>query len=178
MVWLGVLTFFLVQVSEHNPAPAVPEDSGIYYRQNDTNWIRLQPAAVSNANTKGMEFFVFSGGYTDMAMNITCPGPRASVRITLQKPTLYVRGIGLAKDAMLVRLKKKKDSRELKTAFSKVTVENKGGFNKRDIYKLTATEYPDGFFSVSPEKALPAGEYLLVFGNASTAYDFGIDKAK
>jgi hypothetical protein len=176
MVWLGVLILFSVQVSDYNPSPAVA--SGIYYRQNDTNWIRLQPAAVSNANTKGMEFFVFSGGYTDMAMTITCPGPRASVRITLQKPTLYIRGIGLAKDAMLVRLKKKRDSRELKTAFSKVTVENKGGFNKQDIYKLTATEYPDGFFSVSPGKALPAGEYLLVFGNASTAYDFGIDKAK
>ena len=178
MVWLGALILFSVQISEYNPSPAVPEASGVYYRQNDTNWIRLQPAVVSNANAKGMELFVYTGGYTDMAMNIICPGPRASVRIPLQKPTLYVRGIGSAKDAMLVRLKKKRDSRELKTAFSKVTVENKGGFNKRDIYKLTAAEYPEGFFSVSPEKALPAGEYLLVFGNALTAYDFGIDKSK
>jgi hypothetical protein len=178
MIWLGALILFFVQVSENIPAPDVPEASGVYYRQNETNWVFLQPAAVSNAKTKGMDFFVYSGGYTDMAMTITCPGARASVRIALQNPTLYVRGIGLAKDAMLVRLKKKTDSRELKTAFSNVTVENKGGFNKRDIYKLTATEYPDGFFSISPEKLLPAGEYLLVFGNASTVYDFGIDKSK
>jgi hypothetical protein len=31
---------------------------------------------------------------------------------------------------------------------------------------------------VSPEKEILTGEFLLVFGNTSAAYDFGIDKAK
>jgi hypothetical protein len=39
-------------------------------------------------------------------------------------------------------------------------------------------EYPDGSFSVTPEKELDPGEYLLVFGNSPGGYDFGIDKAK
>ena len=110
-------------------------------------------------------------------MNIACRGPRATMRILLPKPMFYVRGIGPAKDAMLIRLTEKKDSRVFKTSFSNVTVENKGGYRKGDISKLDAIQYPDGSFSVSPEKALAPGEYLLVFSSASTAYDFGIDKA-
>ncbi|MBN1568290.1 MAG: hypothetical protein JXA73_10625 [Acidobacteria bacterium] len=175
MIRIGILILFSVQVFESSPAPVLPEAAGIYFRQNDA-WIRLQPAIVSGASASGMELFVYTGAYTDMSMSITCPGPRASVRIQQQKPTLFVRGIGAARDAMLVRLKKKKDSRVLKSAFSNVTVENKGGFIKKDIYKLIIAEYPDGSFSASPEKRLPAGEYLLVFGNAPTVYDFGVNK--
>jgi hypothetical protein len=178
MVWLGVLVLFSVQVLDSNPSHAVPQAPGIYYRQNDEDWISLRPAVIADASAKGMELFVYTGAYTDLTMSITCLGPRSSVRIPPGKPAFYVRGIGPAKDAMLVRLKKKKESRTFKTTFSSVTVENKGGFNKKDIYKLTVSDLPDGSFSVSPEKDLTPGEYLLVFGNASTAYDFGIDKMK
>jgi hypothetical protein len=178
MFWFNALILFLLQATEAAPAPGVPESPGIYYLQNNTNWISLQPAVVADASAEGMELFVYTGGYTDMGMDIACRGPRASVRILLQKPILYVRGIGSIKDAMLVRLTKKKDRRVYKTSFSNVTVENKGGFKKQDIYKLNTSENADGSFSISPEKTVPPGEYLLVFGNTALAYDFGIDKAK
>ena len=113
-----------------------------------------------------------------LALMLCVQDPGLLIRILVPKPVLYVRAIGSAKDAMLIRLTKKRDQRVVKTSFSNVTVANKGGFRREDVFKLILQESPDGFFSVSPEKELPSGEYLLVLGNAVPAYDFGIDRKK
>jgi hypothetical protein len=160
------------------PAPSVPEKSGIYFHQNDADWVSLQPAVVSDSKTKGMGLFVYSDGLTNLGLDIACPGAKASARLSVPKPTFYSRGVGSAKDAMLIRLTQKKESRICRTSFSNVTVDNKGGFRKGDIQKLETAEYPDGSFSVTPARELTPGEYLVVFGNTVSGYDFGIDKAK
>jgi hypothetical protein len=178
MVWFSILLLFLIQAAESTPVPAVPETSGVYYRQNNADWIGLKPAVVSDSKAKGMDLFVYTGGFTNLGINITCSGSRASVRMSGRKPTLYIRGVGSAKDAIIIRLKQKKGSRVFRTSFSNVTVQNKGGFPKGDIHKLSAAEYPDGSFSVTPDKGLDPGEYMLVFGNSTSGYDFGMDKAK
>jgi len=176
-MWFGVLILFLAQAVESVSPPPVPEAPGIYYLQ-QTKWIPLQPAVVADANAKGMELFVYTGGYTDLGMNVACKGARAAIRIRDAKPVFHVRDIGSVQDAMLIRMTRKKDSRVFKTSFSNVTVDNKGGFDKRDVFNLSGSDEPGGVISLSPEKSLPPGEYLLVFGNASKAYDFGIDKSK
>ena len=177
MFWLSVLLLVFAQ-AESAPALSVPEKSGVYFRQNNADWINLQPAVVSNSKTKGLELFVYTGGYTNLGLDITCPGARSSTRISVAAPTFYVRGIGSAQDAMLIRLTQKKDRRICKTSFSNVTVDNKGGFRKGDIQKLETAEYPNSLFSVTPGKKLDPGEYLLVFGNSPNGFDFGIDRAK
>ncbi len=178
MVWLSILLLSLLQAAESAPVLAVPEASGVYYRQNDGSWAGLKPAVTAGAEAKGLKLFVDTGGYTDLGINISCRGARASFRMPVQKPTLFVRGVGASKDAIIIKLTQKKDSRVFKTAFSDVSVQNKGGFRKEDIHKLNVVEYPDGSFSVTPEKDLDRGEYLLVFGNSTAGYDFGIDKTK
>ena len=178
MFWVDVLILLFAQVAGSLPSPSVPEAAGVYFRQDNAGWIVLQPAVVSDADAKGMKLFVYTGGYTDLGMHVACRGPRAAIRILLQKPTFYVRDIGSSKDALIVRLTQKKDSRKFKTSFSNVTVENKAGFDKQDIFALAPSGNPDGYFALSPERNLPPGEYLLVFGSVSTAYDFGVDKAK
>jgi hypothetical protein len=174
---LSLLFFFFAQAASPGRVPDVPETPGVYFQQADSGWIRLQAAATSNANTRGVQLFVDTGGYTNMGMSVTCPGARALLRIIAPKPTLYIRAIGSEKDAMLIRLTTKKDKRVYKTSFSNVTVENKEGFSKGDIFKLNRQSNPDGSFSVSPEKELPPGEYLLVLGDAAPAFDFGVDRA-
>jgi len=176
MIWFGVWMLLAAQAGEPVSPTPVPEAPGIYYLQ-QTRWIMLQPALVADANAKGMELFVYTGGYTDLGMNIACQGDRAAIRIRDARPVFHVRNIGAIQDAMLIRMKKKKNSRVLKTSFSNVTVDNKGGFKKGDVFNLSGSEQPGGVVSLSPEKPLPPGEYLLVFGNASKAYDFGIDKS-
>ena len=178
MIGLSVLFLFLAQATDAVRTPDVPEAPGVYFLKGESAWVRLQPAVTSDANAKGLQLFVDTGGYTDLGINVVCPGSRASIRMFVPKPVLYVRAVGSAKDAMLIRLTKKKDNRVIKTAFSNVTMANKGGFRREDVFKLIHQEYPDGFFSVSPEKELPPGEYLLVLGNAVPAYDFGVDRKK
>ena len=173
-----MLYFFAAQAAGEIQAPGVPETPGIYFRQDDSSWIRLQPAVTADAGTDGLQLFVYTGGYTDLGMSIACPGPKAAVRISVAKPTLYARAVGSAKDAMLIRLAKKKDRRVCKMSFSNVSVGNKGGFRKEDIVNLISQDYPDGSFSVSPEKKLTPGEYLLVLSTNVPAYDFGVDRAK
>lgn len=178
MIGWSLLLLLFVQAAETAQISDVPESPGVYYRVEDSAWIRLLPAVTSKASSSGVRLFVDTGGYTDMGMNVTCPGARAAMRIRVPRPTLHVRAVGSEKDAILVRLTAKKDSRIYKTSFSNVTVENKAGFRKGDIYKLISRANPDGSFSVCPEKELPPGEYLLVLGNAVPAFDFGIDQAK
>jgi hypothetical protein len=178
MTKLSLLFLFLVQAADAVRAPDVPEAPGVYFLQGESVWVPLQPAVTSGANAKGLQLFVYTGGYTDLGLNVSCPGSRASIRMLVPRPVLYVRAVGAAKDAMLIRLTKKSDRRVVRTAYSNVNMSNKEGFRREDIFKLILQESPNGFFSVSPEKALPPGEYLLVLGNAVPAYDFGIDRKK
>jgi len=178
MIVLSLLFVFLAQAADAGRSPEVPEAPGVYSLQDESGWVTLQPVVTSDANAKGLQLFVYTGGYTDLGLNIVCPGSRALIRMLGTKPVLYVRAIGSAKDAMLIRLTKKRNQRVVRTAFSNVNMSNKKGFRREDVFKLILQESPDGFFSVSPEKELPPGEYLLVLGNAVPAYDFGIDRKK
>jgi hypothetical protein len=178
VIALSLLFLLLAQTADAVHAPAVPGAPGVYFIQGESAWVPLQPAVTSDANAKGLQLFVYTGGYTDLGLNVVCPGSRAAIRMLGPKPVLYVRAIGSAKDAMLIRLTKKGDQRVVRTAFSNVSISNKEGFRREDVFKLISQESPDGFYSVSPEKELPPGEYLLVLGNALPAYDFGIDRKK
>jgi len=140
--------------------------------------VRLQPAPVAEMKMRGVDLFVTTGGFTNLGMDIVCHGARAAVRLNAAKPVLFVRGTGSSKDAMLVRMTQKKDSRTFQTSSADVSVENKSGFKKGDIRKVVVTEYPDHFYVLLPEEDLDPGEYLLVFGSAANSFDFGIDRQK
>lgn len=170
-----VLLFVLLQGGQAAPAPGIPALPGVYYRQNDTNWVSIPRALLSNTKAKGLGLFVETGGYTNLGTDIVCPGSRASTRILAPRPTFYVRESGRPKDAMLIRLTQKKKSRTFHTSSNDVSVENKEGFRKANIRKTIVTEYPGGIVSVTPEGDLKPGEYLLVLGAEDTSFDFGID---
>ena len=178
MNWLSVLLLFLLQATKSATMPDMPPNPGVYYRQNNANWISLRPALIAEMKIRGMELFIETGGYTNLGMSIVCRGAKASLRILIPRPTFFVREVGSSKDAILVRLAQKKDERTFKTSSSAATVENKGGFKKRDIHKVTIIPNPDNSFSVMPEEDLKPGEYMLVFGYATLGFDFGIDPEK
>jgi hypothetical protein len=174
----SVSIFLLLQSSKPAGMPEIPEASGIYYLQNDVHWIRLQPASIEKMKTKGLEQFVETGGYTNLGMNIICRGAKAALRLTVAQPIFFVRAAGSSKDAMLIRLAQKNDARTFYISSINFSAENKGGFNKGDIRKLAVTEFPDHTFSLAPEGKLSPGEYLIVFGSATSGFDFGIDKTR
>lgn len=175
---LSLLLLVLAQGAKPAPVPGMPAAAGVYYRQGDARWIKLESPAMADMKTRGMGLFIQTDGLSNLGMTAVYRGAQAPVRISDARPTFYVRGAGSAKDAMIVQLTRKKDSRTLQTSSSDATVENKGGFKKEEIHKVTVTAYSDESFSVTPEEALKPGEYLIVFGYATAGFDFGIDLGK
>jgi hypothetical protein len=156
--------------------PGLPEAAGVYFRQSNTVWIKLETAVMAAMKSKGMGEYLETAGYTSLDMLVTYAGAQAKVQFPVPKPIFYVRGAGSSKDAMIVSLTRKKDSRTVQTATSAATVENRAGFKKDEIRSVIVTVYSDNSFSVTPEQNLKPGEYALVFGFANAAYDFGITR--
>jgi len=172
-VWL-----LLLQIAKTAPMPELPSTPGVYYRQGDATWVRLQVAPIAEMKTRGMDLFIETGGFTNLGMRIVCRGAKASLRISVSKPTFFVRETASSKDLMLVRFTQKKGTRTFQTSSASATVENKEGFRKGDIRKMAVTEFPDHSFLAIPEGDLNPGEYLLVCGDATAGFDFGIDPNK
>jgi len=172
-VWL-----LLFQAAPPSPVPRIPDSPGVYYCQGDRACISLPKAPILETRTKGLELFVDTGGYSNLGINVTCSGAKASTRISVPKPTFYVRAVGPSSDIMIIQLTKKSQSRTFHTSSGSSTVENKEGFKKTDIRKTAVAAYSEGVVSVRPEVDLKAGEYLLVVGTPENSFDFGIDPGK
>jgi hypothetical protein len=174
-----LLCFLLVWVSASAAqTPAIPGDppaaAGVYCRQGESGWITLARAVVADTRTQGMERFLDTHGWSNLNRTIVFRGATSSVRIPDRRPTFYVRGIGSAGDVLIAELKKKEDTREIQASSTNASVNNKEGFKRGNIYRVTAVPLAKDFFRVTPEEDLKPGEYLLVFGHADNAFDFGI----
>lgn len=175
---LGLLLFLLLQAAKPLPVPGMPAEPGVYYLQKEAQWTRIESAPMADMKTKGVGLFLETDGLSGLDITVAYEGANAQVQIPASQPTFYVRGAGAAKDAMIIALTRKKDSRTLKTSSLVATVDNKGGFKKDEIRSVTVVVFSDDSFSVTPEEELKPGEYLLVFGYPSVAFDFGIKGAK
>lgn len=169
LLWAGVLSA---------QTPAIPGNpptaTGVYYHQSEAGWITLARAIVTDTRTHGMERFLDTHGWSNLTRTIVFRGAASSVRIPDRRPTFYVRGIGSAGDVLIVELKKKEDTREVQASSANASVNNKEGFKRGSIYRVTAEPLAKDCYSVTPEEDLKPGEYLLVFSHADNAYDFGI----
>jgi len=174
------MAFYLLwlQVSQSAPVADIPNSPGVYYLQNDQNWVGLQKAAITRTKLSGKGLFVETGGYTSLGTEVICQGAKASVRINIPRPTFYIRGVGSSDDVLLIQLTKRRDSRAFHKSSGDSSVENKVGARKADIRKTAVTVFPEGTFSITPAVDLKPGEYLLVIGEADAGFDFGIDPRK
>lgn len=125
-----------------------------------------------------MDLFLRSGGYTVLSMEVKCPGAKAATRFQTAEPVFYIRESAPPGDVTLVRLTRNRDNRSFRRSSANMSVENKEGFQAEDLRKIAIREYEDGTFSVAPESPLKPGEYLLVVGDLTRSFDFGIDDAK
>jgi hypothetical protein len=172
-IWL-----LLFQATQTATAPKIPDSPGVYYMQDNGKWGTLTAASGAKTTTKGLDLFVETGGYTNLETDVVCQGARANTRISIPRPTFYVRGVGAAGNAILVEFTQKKERRTFRKSSANVTAENRIGVRKGAVRQTTVTTYPGGIFSVTPEAGLKPGEYLLVLGDAAASYDFGIDRKK
>ncbi len=158
-------------------APVAPGDlppaAGVYYK-GEGGWVALARPVLAATKTQGMEHFLDTYGWSNLNRTIVFQGTTAAIHISNIRPTFYVRSVGSAQDVLIVRLDRKKDTREVQASSTTASVNNKEGFKRGSICRVTATVLSKDVYSITPEENLKAGEYLLVFGHAETAFDFGV----
>jgi hypothetical protein len=152
----------------------VPEGEGVFCRVGGSQWIKLEPATVVDTKTEGMKQFMETAGLSTIYTTITYGRRKASLRVSDAQPVFFIRGIGSAQDALIVRLTQKNGNRETYTESSNTSYDNKGGYRTSDICRVLVTPYSKDAFSAKPEEVLKSGEYLITFGNINVGYDFGV----
>jgi hypothetical protein len=172
---------YLVLVSEGTSVAQIaaspgdpPTAAGVYYHQGEKGWAALARPVMADTKTEGMGRFLDTYGWSNLNRTMVFQGAAAGVHIANQRPTFQVRGVGSAQDVLIVQLASKKDTREIQASSTNASVNNKEGFKRSSICRVTATVLAKDLYSVTPEVNLKPGEYLLVFGHAETAYEFGI----
>ncbi len=178
MNFVGLILLFFVQAAKPAPVQGMPAAAGVYFRQDNGQWARMETATMADMKSKGMGDFLETAGYTNLTVTVTYREAQAKLQIPAARPTFHVRGTGSAKDAMIILLTRRRDTRTVRTDSSLATVDNRAGFRREDIQPVTVTVYSDNSYSVTPEQDLKPGEYALVFGFANAAYDFGISRPK
>jgi hypothetical protein len=153
-----------------------PARKGVYYRASASEWTMLDPATLSDSQTRGMDRFIATYGITGLTVNLTFDGSNSPVQIEDRKPTFLVRGFVPADDTLIVQLAVKRDAREVQTSMMLAGVTNKEGFKQADIHRIVFTKIGEDLYRVTPQETLKPGEYLLVFSRVETAFNFGIPK--
>ncbi len=153
-----------------------PAGTGIYFKSESGEWVKLLKATTYDAKTHGLERFLETDGYSYLNTTAVFDGAASPFQIENRKPQFFIRGIAKPKDALIVILTKKNDRREVKFSSANVSSDNRGGFLPSSIRRVLATVVGDQLFSIKPEMSLKPGEYLIVFGEPNVGYDFGIPK--
>jgi hypothetical protein len=172
---ISLMILFLFQAVSSVGTPNVPESPGLYVKQSGAVWTKLQPALVLEGETKGLDAYLMTDGYTNLNMRVVYQGAKALLRIKEAKPVFFVREIGSSSNFSVIRLDQKKDRRLFHAAPSAGTVGNNLGFKKSQIVKMVVVGNPDGSFSITPEQALLPGEYLILFDKIASSFDFGVE---
>jgi hypothetical protein len=135
----------------------------------------MMTATVAGANTKGLGNYIYTGGYTNLDVDVFFAGSRAAFRISDRKPVFTVQPEENGLEPILVRLEKKKNRRVCRTRPSSASIGNKQGFRRQDIVRMISTVNPDKSIKVQPERPLKPGEYLIVTDSPFLGRDFGVD---
>ena len=150
----------------------VPE-AEVWLLQNGTR-LPVPFASVAEVNTRGLNNFIYTRGYTNLDMDVFFAGPEATLRISDRKP-VFIAQTDRGFEPILIRLETRRDRRICRTQPSSASIDNKQGFRRQDIVRTVLTVNSDKSFTVQPERPLPPGEYLLVTGSPHLGRDFGID---
>jgi len=154
--------------------PLEDQPAGVRYRRNNKEWVELEPGKLLSTTTKGIPKFLATVGLSGLNLIYVYQGARASLQIADKRPTFHVCGPDFAREALIVQLTTRETAREIQTVSDAATYDNKPGFRQSDIRRTVLTPISDRCFAVTPEATLKTGEYLLVLGSVTSAYEFGI----
>ena len=157
---------------------SLPDGNGVFVKNSAGGWIKLERAKTDDSKAHGMGRFLETDGLSGLNMTLEYRGAQAAIQISDRRPTFHVRGIGSAKEALIVQLTRKKDSREARIDTTEASFDNKVGFKRGEIRRVATGSISRTEFTVVPDLELKPGEYLLVLGDATAIFDFGVSQSK
>jgi hypothetical protein len=157
---------------------AKPTDVGVYV-QNGDHWDKLYLASSSGVRAGGAMGAAFSYGIASVKSVMTFRDPTAPVKTFGPRPVFLIVGPSMTapRDMLIVRLKEKKDHRELQIGKANAYTGMKMEYPASDVTEVTVTE-SDGVKTLTPKVDLKSGEYLLFVGTPTQmpagygGYDF------
>jgi hypothetical protein len=152
----------------------IPPEEGVFYHQSNGSWIKLKKALAAESKTGSVGRYLMSDGLAGLNTTYIYRGEHAELQIVGRRPTLYVRGSNYSKEAVIVQLARKRESREMQTSSDEASSDNKAGYKRKDISRVSISALSRDCFAVTPDLELRPGEYLLSIGSPPTTFDFGI----
>ncbi len=147
--------------------------------QGEKGLIALQPLMPSGGGaTKIGKMFV--PGLTPQIVR-TYSGADSPVKITEPRPTFIFKVMPqltsvagfTSRDIRLVRLRARKDHRELQVTTGASMFTFKAGTGENQLLEISVSTRDDGYI-VTPKADLPAGEYMLFLGANQVGFDFSL----
>ena len=183
--------------------PKSPHDAGIYWlpkERRDKAMVQMEPAVYSAGKSSGMFKMAMTYGMSKAKWKAVVKDPRAKLRISESLPEFWFyfeekshglsnsgfsSGASSPNEFILARMEQKGSERELVVgelgAFGAST-----GTRSKDVVEVTFVKVAAGTYKVTPNQAIPAGEYCFFYAGTNVAmgatggklFDFGIDRAQ
>jgi hypothetical protein len=163
---------------------AKPTDAGVYI-QNGEHWDKLYLANSSGIRIGSAAGAAFSYGIASVKSIMTFRDPSAPVKGFGPRPVFLIVGPTQTapRDMLIVRLKQKKDHRELQIGKANAYGGAKIEYPASDVTEVIVTD-SDSTRTLTPKVDLKPGEYLLFVGTPTQmpagygGYDFSDDAGK
>lgn len=183
-----------------NPDPLAPHSPGIYLldERGQGRMVRLDPTMSNQLKSSNLWGYAFSYGLSPLKMKAVIPNARARVGSASRKPTFYFYfnqanplaqftdfSAGFAATAStpnefsLIRFEQKNDRRE--ASVMSVNIGGvKSGVSDKARVGFTYADVAPGVYRVTPDTALPPGEYGFMYsigaqaGAVSRIFDFSV----
>jgi hypothetical protein len=155
-----------------------PTEAGVYV-QNGDHWDKMYIASSSGIRMSSPAATAFSYGIASIKSIMTFRDPTAPVKASGPRPVFLIIGPTQTapRDMLIVRMKQKKDHRELQIGKANAYGGAKIEYPASDVTEVTVTE-SDGVKTLTPKVDLKPGEYLLFVGTPTQmpagygGYDF------
>jgi|WetSurMetagenome_2_1015567.scaffolds.fasta_scaffold24131_3 hypothetical protein len=155
-------------------SPEVPAREGVFYQSGEGKRIELRKTQAAESKAGDIDKYLITAGLAGLGATYIYSGEHADLQIKEKKPTFYLCGSIEGKDAIIVQLTRKKDSRTVQTNSGEASSDNRMGYRRSDLFRVSLSDESNGCFSAKPDLELKPGEYLLGIGSSPSTYDFGI----
>jgi hypothetical protein len=180
LIGILLIPFLAIYVSAQN----TPKASGVYL-QDGNGWQSLELVSIMGSRASGVAKAAFSYGIATAKIVLLYRNGKAPVATSDTRPTFCIVNPAKAqpRDIVIVRLKQKKDHRELQVAKLRTFAGPDMEYDPKDTFGVTVGQSGSCEMATSSIDLKP-GQYVLFPGNTLTGnlpsgyggYDFGISK--